>query len=152
MSRSLCLKVHWLEKNIPPPLLAMLTNIGYGFNLTKKWITTGNWIAHECKHAGRGSMTVSEGWLLGKLVSMGMSIGSSVGGWWGYLDDAASAVLAVVAIVIGRSELQRDGPAAHSIRWKRWPAVTRWLHSLTAHKWPQAEKMVCKSWTREMFQ
>ena len=34
--RFLCLKEHWLEKNIPLPVLAVLTNISYGFNLTKK--------------------------------------------------------------------------------------------------------------------
>ena len=64
-----------------PLVLAVLTNNSYGFNITKK-MNYDRMLScprvQTCRQVG--SMTVSEGWHLGKLVSMGMSIGRSVGG------------------------------------------------------------------------
>ena len=64
-----------------PPVLAVLTNISCGFNIAKK-VDYDRMLncprVQTCWEVG--SMTVSKGWLLGKLVSMGMSIGRSVGG------------------------------------------------------------------------
>ena len=62
-------------------MLALLTNISYGFSITKKVDYDRMLNCPRVQTCGQvGSMTVSEEWFLGKLVSMGMSIGRSVGG------------------------------------------------------------------------